>query len=1118
MGHNLLLPLVFIFFTALFYPIDGLSSDSRKLCCSLGTNYSSTSQDCKSFPTPISGVKPEDESHCLHFVDLCCKNHLREVQCKLGHEDAKTVGLCSSSDGERKICCEACQIGLDTGKSGDACVDTLGLQPPYDKSFITCCKEVSPTTEITSSTTPTAPTSDLQKTTKRNYKYPSLSMESLCDSGDVCAQICEPTEDSYVCSCVKGFVLMEDKISCRPEKPLSRKGRCKYNQCDHECTDTGTMVKCSCRKGFELAADQRTCKDIDECTLGTHDCSPQEECINNEGSFECYDPNELLQSGENTDLEKCPEGYTFNAERQVCDDIDECLLDIICQRPKTCKNTIGSFICEGDDRPPQCPAGFYYKSATETCADIDECVTGENDCNKESQVCLNTKGSYTCVDKASRITCPPGFKKNTANNLCEDIDECAERIHTCKDDERCINEPGSYTCEKTQITKPSTSTTTTTEKPKSSSPAACQNGYHYSHDSNSCVDTDECKNDPEACDSTQDCINTPGSFICNCKVGYTKDFQTGACIDVNECQLGIHDCSVAERCDNTLGSYHCARITGCGTGYTYNYANGLCEDDDECQLGTHNCKNLGPNFRCRNLLGSYRCEAVRVTKPRYQPPPTSPTYPTYPASYLTSPQSSSPPPPPIYSPPSEESRPSPTYLQPSPVTPPPPSPTYSSHPFFTALPTRISYPRYTPPSPPTLPPMPAGPNYPMISGQLKKCLPGYVMNARGECTDIDECQSNPCPKGHKCINFNGRYQCMSPLLCKMGYELNEEGDKCIDINECSRGTHTCTSTFVCKNGPGYYKCECPPGHVKNPRTEDCEDIDECRMYKPCGSNSECINNKGSYECVCKDGFRKFPNYCEDIDECNETPGLCEHNCVNIWGSYRCTCNSGFTLHLDNRTCIDVDECEKFKSKHLCIGNCKNVPGSYVCDCPPGYKLGSDGRVCIDIDECVQNVCAANDICVNTKGSYKCFQIDCPPGYIRDPNHKSKCKRICDARDYQCLNKPDQYTYQYITFTSNLPIVEHIQLFQVKGPQWPQSRVQFNLSFMNANCPYHVQKATRSYFREQYKGFNAMQLLLVKPLEGPQEIQLKIDMTIYLNGKLADSIVIYIIILVSEYSF
>ncbi|VEN34303.1 unnamed protein product, partial [Callosobruchus maculatus] len=86
-------------------------------------------------------------------------------------------------------------------------------------------------------------------------------IENICDS-DVCAQVCEPTDDSFKCSCFKGYILMEDGISCKPQKrALKKGGRCEQNNpCDHDCTDTGTAIKCSCRQGYELGADERTCK------------------------------------------------------------------------------------------------------------------------------------------------------------------------------------------------------------------------------------------------------------------------------------------------------------------------------------------------------------------------------------------------------------------------------------------------------------------------------------------------------------------------------------------------------------------------------------------------------------------------------------------------------------------------------------------------------------------------------------------------------------------------------------------------------------------------------------------------------------------------------------------
>lgn len=131
------------------------------------------------------------------------------------------------------------------------------------------------------------------------------------------------------------------------------------------------------------------------------------------------------------------------------------------------------------------------------------------------------------------------------------------------------------------------------------------------------------------------------------------------------------------------------------------------------------------------------------------------------------------------------------------------------------------------------------------------------------------------------------------------------------------------------------------------------------------------------------------NQCEDVNECALSTHLCQQICVNTWGGYRCACNAGFVLGPDNRTCVDVDECEQFKNKHLCIGICENTPGSYECKCPEGYRLGADGRTCQDVDECERgNICPRpSDMCWNIRGGYRCNAIQCPQNYVRDLEQK-----------------------------------------------------------------------------------------------------------------------------------
>lgn len=60
----------------------------------------------------------------------------------------------------------------------------------------------------------------------------------------------------------------------------------------------------------------------------------------------------------------------------------------------------------------------------------------------------------------------------------------------------------------------------------------------------------------------------------------------------------------------------------------------------------------------------------------------------------------------------------------------------------------------------------------------------------------------------------GSFRC----LCNEGFKIS--AGKCVDINECETGAHTCTGTGQrCINNatkdPGGYNCGCGPGYLGN---------------------------------------------------------------------------------------------------------------------------------------------------------------------------------------------------------------------------------------------------------------------------------------------------------------
>ncbi|XP_053328822.1 hemicentin-2 [Spea bombifrons] len=396
-------------------------------------------------------------------------------------------------------------------------------------------------------------------------------------------------------ACPVGFVQSADSY-CADEDECER-----HTPCSHTCHNIPGSFTCSCPVGYALSSDNRNCRDVNECSLGTHQCPAGQECINTAGSYRC--------------LLRCGPGYRPNSEGTACEDVDECAQSSPCQQ--RCLNTIGSYRCA-------CDPGYQIKGTR--CVDINECLRGV--CQPQ-QHCKNTVGSYQCTD-----TCPAGTTRSEAG-ACTDIDECRDGSHLCRYNQICENTVGGYRC-------------------------SCPRGYRSQGVGRPCLDINECQQVPKPC--AYQCQNVAGSYKCLCppgrnllgdgrscagleRLGNTSAFghagaqlenalnngrihgnniytwlsysqnsnlmgqnnparcpqgfmrRNGICTDIDECQQRS---PCQHECRNTEGSYQCL----CPAGYRLLPNNRNCQDVDECSEHRVSC---GPNQMCFNTRGGYQC-------------------------------------------------------------------------------------------------------------------------------------------------------------------------------------------------------------------------------------------------------------------------------------------------------------------------------------------------------------------------------------------------------------------------------------------------------------------------------------------------------------------------------